>query len=80
VKHWWQLLALLPALRSGTQAEWQDVRAFRTTEITIRTRRLRRVNTDGELKTETPARFRLIRGAISVYAPLGIMQAQTRAT
>ena len=79
VKRWWQLLALLPALRSGTHSAWDEVRAFRTTELTVRTRRPRAVNSDGELKTETPACFRLIRGAISVYAPLGIVQAQIRA-
>jgi diacylglycerol kinase (ATP) len=80
VRRWWQLLALFPALRSGTHGEWDEVRTFRTTELIIRTRRRRSVNTDGELKTETPARFRLLRQAIAVYAPLGIVQAQTRAT
>jgi diacylglycerol kinase family enzyme len=80
VKHWWQLLALVPALRSGTHGEWKGVRTFRTTALTIRTRRRRRVNTDGELKTESPAHFRLLRQVLSVYAPVGIVQTQTRAT
>ena len=80
IRHWWQMLALFPALRSGTQGEWDEVRTFRTTEFTVRTRRRRAINTDGELKTHTPGRFRVLRGAIQVYAPLGIVQAQTRAT
>ena len=80
IRHWWQMLALFPALRSGTQGEWDDVRTFRTTECIVMSRRERPVNTDGELTTRTPAHFRILRGAIQVYAPLGIVQTQTRAT
>lgn len=69
VDHWWRLLALLPSLRAGTQGQWDDVRAFRTTEVVVRTNRTRPVNTDGELVTFTPARFRVLPGAIRVYAP-----------
>jgi diacylglycerol kinase (ATP) len=54
VDHWWRLLRLLPSLRKGTQGQWDDVRAFKTTEVTIRTKRPRPVNTDGELNTVTP--------------------------
>jgi diacylglycerol kinase (ATP) len=79
IRHWWQMLALFPALRSGTHGEWDEVRTFRTTECTVRTRRRRSINTDGELKTHTPGRFRVLRGAVQVYAPLGIVQTQTRA-
>lgn len=70
VDHWWRLLALLPSLRRGTQGEWDDVRAFRTTELTIRTRRPRPVNTDGELRTMTPATFRVRPRAIRVLRPM----------
>ena len=69
VDHWWRLLALLPALRKGTQGQWDDVRAFQTTEVTIRTRKPRPVNTDGELSTYTPAHFRIRPKAIRVFAP-----------
>lgn len=69
VDHWWKLLRLLPSLRQGTQAKWDDVRAFPTTEIIVRTKKPRPVNTDGELSTWTPAHFRLLRKAISVYMP-----------
>ncbi|QRG07723.1 lipid kinase [Xanthobacter dioxanivorans] len=69
VDHWWRLLTLLPALRRGTQGEWDDVRAFRTTEVVVRTSRPRPVNTDGELVTFTPAHFRIRPAAIRVYAP-----------
>lgn len=69
VDHWWRLLRLLPSLRAGTQGQWDDVRAFRTTELVIRTSRPRPVNTDGELKTQTPAHFRIRPKAIRVFAP-----------
>jgi len=68
VDHWWRLLSLLPSLRAGTHTKWDDVRAFKTKELTIKTSRPRPVNTDGELTTWTPAHFRLRPRAISVYA------------
>ena len=69
VDHWWRLLALLPSLRKGTQGRWDDVRAFQTTEVTIRTSRRRPVNTDGELSTYTPAHFRIKPKALRVFGP-----------
>ncbi|QTL05999.1 lipid kinase [Aquabacter sp. L1I39] len=69
VDHWWRLLRLLPSLRRGTQGRWDDVRAFRTTEVIIRTRKPRAVNTDGELTTWTPAHFRIRPAVLRVYAP-----------
>jgi YegS/Rv2252/BmrU family lipid kinase len=70
VAHWWRLLALLPWLRRGTQGNWRDVRAFQTTELVLRTRRPKSINTDGEIKTQTPAHFRLLRNAVRVYVPV----------
>ena len=69
VRHWWRLLMLLPWLRRGTQRQWRDVRAFRTTALSLRTRRPRPVNTDGELTTHSPAEFRLRPAALRVFAP-----------
>jgi len=43
---------------------------MRCGEVEIRTQRPRSVNTDGEITTETPARFKVISQAISVFAPL----------
>jgi YegS/Rv2252/BmrU family lipid kinase len=69
VDHWWKLLALLPSLRKGTHGEWEDVRAFSTKALTIRTSRPRAVNLDGELKTMTPVTFSIREKAISVFVP-----------
>lgn len=69
VDHWWKLVALAPALRRGTLGAKADVRSFTTGAVTIRTRRARSVNTDGELSTATPAVFRVLPKAVKVYAP-----------
>lgn len=76
VDHWWRLLRLLPSLRRGTHGQWDDVRAFKTTEVTIRTSKPRPVNTDGELTTYTPARFRIRPKAIRVFAPDTLLPAK----
>lgn len=69
VSHWWRLLALLPALRKGTHGRAADVRAFHTTEIVVKTRRPRPVNTDGELATMTPAHFKVVPRALRIFSP-----------
>jgi YegS/Rv2252/BmrU family lipid kinase len=69
VPHWWHLVRLAPALRRGTQHRSKYVRAFPTTELTLRTRRKHEVNADGELVTATPAHFRVRPGAVEVFVP-----------
>lgn len=65
----WRWLLLLPALRSGTHRRLQGVLTLSGREITIRTRRPRAINTDGELTSWTPARFHVLPGALSVVVP-----------
>lgn len=69
VDHWWRLLRLLPTLRKGTHGQWDDVRAFSTKDLTIRTSKPRPVNLDGELITETPVKFGIREKAIKVFVP-----------
>jgi diacylglycerol kinase (ATP) len=69
VRHWWQRLALAPALRRGRFEAWRAVRSFTCRELEMRTRRSRPVNADGELITTTPAQFRIHPRAVRVYAP-----------
>lgn len=69
VGHWSRLVALAPALKRGTHGSQQDVRTLVTQSVTIRTRRARSVNTDGELTTATPATFRVVPKAVRVYVP-----------
>jgi YegS/Rv2252/BmrU family lipid kinase len=69
IGHWTELLALLPALKSGTQKRSKNVRTFGTTELTVRTGRPLDVNADGELLTTTPARFGLRPRAVTAFVP-----------
>jgi diacylglycerol kinase (ATP) len=69
IKYWWQLLTILPALYRGRHQaiRWSDT--WQGKEIHISTRRPRPINTDGEITTFTPARFRVIPKALQVYVP-----------
>ena len=69
VKHWWQMLALLPAMRRGSQGMSPWVQTWQGKEFHVHTRRPRSINTDGEITTSTPAHFRVIPKAISVFVP-----------
>lgn len=70
IDHWWELLALVPSLRRGTQKRWRKVRAFSATSLVIRTRRAHDINADGEIVSETPATFRIKNKAVKVFAPV----------
>ena len=65
----WKLALIYPAFRKGRHALWTEIRTANCTEVTIRTSRPRPINTDGEITTETPARFRVLPGAVAVLAP-----------
>lgn len=69
VRSRWRLLMLLPAMRRGSHGRWEEVRTLSGGDITVRTRRPRSVNTDGEITTKTPARFRVLPGVLEVFAP-----------
>jgi YegS/Rv2252/BmrU family lipid kinase len=71
VRHWWELIALIPALRRGRQREKRSVEALRAREFEIRTRVPLDINVDGEICTRTPARFRVVPRALDVFAPSG---------
>lgn len=71
IESFWRLLLLLPALRSGRHHAWAEIRTLTGDNIELRTRRPRSVNTDGEITTHTPTRFRVLRGAVEVYVPEG---------
>lgn len=69
VRHWWQLLALVPALRRGRQGEKRSVEALRAREFEIRTVPPLDINVDGEICSRTPAQVRVIPRALEVFAP-----------
>ncbi len=65
----WQLLVALPSVREGRHGRWRIIGTGPGLDILARTRRPRSVNTDGEITTKTPARFRVLPGAVGVFVP-----------
>jgi YegS/Rv2252/BmrU family lipid kinase len=67
IDHWWQIVLLLPRLKTGLLASSRRVRTLRGKWFRIATRRPRSINTDGEITSGTPAEFRVVPAALSVY-------------
>jgi diacylglycerol kinase (ATP) len=70
VEHWWEMLALFPALRRGSHIYWRRTRTLVTSDLRITTRRPRTIDIDGELALRTPAHFRILPAAITVFCPV----------
>ncbi len=69
IQHWWQMIPLLPSMHAGTHDAWDFVRSLQGQDLEVITRKPLAINTDGEITTSTPARFRVIPEAISVLVP-----------
>ncbi|WP_338438668.1 lipid kinase [Synechococcus elongatus] len=69
IDHWWQIIPLLPALYHGRYPTPLTEQCGPGETIEIRTRRHRHINTDGEIHTTTPARFRVIPQALRIFVP-----------
>ncbi len=65
----WEIIPLLPAMKQGQQADLPGVRTLQSQEIEVYTNKRRPINTDGEITTYTPAKFRLIPQALSIFVP-----------
>lgn len=66
----WKLALMMRRFRQGTHGAWNEVRTARSVEFDIHTKRPRPVNTDGDIVTQTPAHFRILPKALSVFAPV----------
>ena len=64
-----EFVKLIPALVRGRYEDIPGVRLEHGSEIEVQTSRPRPIYTDGELATTTPALFRLIPSALSVFTP-----------
>ncbi|MEY2985702.1 MAG: hypothetical protein RLZZ568_2319 [Cyanobacteriota bacterium] len=69
IQHWWQIFDLLIHLPRGQQDLLPWVRTLVAEQLEIRTTRPRPINTDGEITVETPAQFRVVPRALSVFVP-----------
>ena len=69
LRHWWQAVGLIPALKAGSHHEHRDVLALRGSEFTITAHHRHTIDADGELAGRTPARFRVVPGALEIFTP-----------
>lgn len=69
VDRWWKVFLLTPAIMRGALETTTWVRTFRGEAFEITTHRPRPVNTDGELATATPVKFKVWPRAIRVIVP-----------
>jgi diacylglycerol kinase (ATP) len=69
IRHAWELPLLFWSLRHGRLSRTAKVRTMKGQYFEVTTRRLHRVNTDGELTAHTPATFRLSPRALTIFAP-----------
>ncbi len=67
VRRWWEVPLLLPRLKSGMLSESKYVRTMRGQSFHVTTRKSRQINTDGEITAFTPADFRVVPQALSVF-------------
>jgi len=68
-QHWWQIVFGLPAMWRGTHDQWHGVLTLEGKEFEIYTRKPYPINADGEIVTQTPAKFRLVPKALTVLVP-----------
>ena len=64
VRGWWQLVTLAPSLARGRQGQKPSVEALRAREFEIRTRAPMDINVDGEIRSQTPAKLRVMPRAL----------------
>ena len=69
IPSWWHIFFLIPALRSGRFSEKIGIWRMEGKKIKIWTRQPKRVNTDGEITTKTPALFELCPKILQVFVP-----------
>ena len=69
LKHWWQIFPLIWHLPRGEQDRLKWVKTLEGKEIEIHTRKSYDINTDGEITTITPAKFKVIPHALKVFVP-----------
>ena len=69
LEHWWQIFPLIWHLPRGEHDHLQWVRSIEGKHIEIYTQKTYDINTDGEITTITPAKFKVIPHALKVFVP-----------
>ena len=69
LEHWWQIFPLIWHLPRGEHDHVQWVRSIEGKHIEVYTEKAYDINTDGEITTITPAKFKVIPHALKVFVP-----------
>lgn len=69
VTKWWKAIALIRSFFSGRYKKDQDVTLLSARELRIETRRKFHIDVDGDIKTSTPAEFKVIPKALKLIIP-----------
>jgi diacylglycerol kinase (ATP) len=73
IRHWWQLITLLPALRQGRLLTGRGIHLCQCQVVDLYTHKPYAINTDGEITTNTPAHFRVVPKAVNVFLPSKVL-------
>ncbi len=76
IPHWWHLLFLLPALKTGRFSHRIGISRWEAKRIKVWTRHPKRINTDGEITTTTPAVFEICPQALEVFVTAPVVPSQ----
>lgn len=69
VNRWWKAVLLVRSFFTGHYNRGQEVTLLSATELKIETRRKFNIDVDGDIKTTTPATFKVIPKAIKLIVP-----------
>lgn len=69
VKKWWNGLLLIKSFMTGRYKKDQDVTLLSAKELKIETRRRFNIDVDGDIKTTTPAIFRVLPRSLRIIIP-----------
>ena len=69
VQKWWMGFALIPAFFKGKYKRSHDVSLIQDRTFEIKTRRRHPIDVDGDVKTHTPAVFKVLPKALSILVP-----------
>lgn len=69
-KKWWHSFVLIPALITGKFKREDDVTSFSGQTIQLRTKRTMHVDVDGDVRTTTPLKIRVLPRSLNIFAPV----------
>ncbi len=69
VKRWWNGFLLIKSFMTGHYKKDQDITLLSARELKIETRRKFNIDVDGDIKTTTPAYFRVVPKALKLLIP-----------